>query len=290
MQNPRQCHLGEGFSSFAGFCIPLLQLLQEFWSQGAVLQEVLLCHAAIGWDAVEIAVGEETLCQRREGDESDAVFVAVVEGSVFLWRTVEHVESVLEDEQRTVALLQILIGELQCLQWPSADAEIECLALLHDVYHCLEGFLEWGIRVVAMAVEEVHIVQIHALEALVEARHQILARAPVAVRTFPHIISRLGRDEEFVTIRQEIILHQSAHGFLSASVRRAIVVGKVEVSDSVVEGIVGDGTASLVRIHSSEVVPESQTNLRQQDSALAASLVKRLCIAIAIGIGSVDSF
>ena len=107
---------------------------------------------------------------------------------------------------------------------------------------------------------------------------------------FPHIISRLGRDEEFVTIRQESILHQSAHGFLSASVRRTIVVGKVEVGDSVVEGIVGDGTASFVRIHSSEVVPESQTNLRQQDSALAASLIKCLCVAIAIGIGCVDSF
>ena len=155
VENPRQCHLGEGFASFAGFRIPLLQLLQEFRSQGAVLQEVLLCHAAIGWDAVEIAVGEETLCQRREGDESDAVFVAVVEGSVLLRRTVEHVESVLEDEQRTVALLQILICELQCLQWPSADAEIECLALFHDVYHCLEGFLQRRIRVVAMTVEEV---------------------------------------------------------------------------------------------------------------------------------------
>ena len=141
-----------------------------------------------------------------------------------------------------------------------------------------------------MTVEEIHIVQIHALETLVEARHQILARAPVAVRTFPHIISCLGRDEEFVAIRLEIILHQSAHGFLGTSVWRTIVVGKVEVGDSVVEGIVGDGTASLVRIHSSEVVPESQTNLRQQDSALAASLVKCLCIAIAIGIGCVDSF
>ena len=107
VQNPRQCHFGKGFATFACFRIPLLQLLQEFRGQGAVLQEVLLCHAAIGWDAVEIMVGEETLGEGREGDESDAVFVAVVEGSVLLWCTVEHVESVLEDEQRTVALLQI---------------------------------------------------------------------------------------------------------------------------------------------------------------------------------------
>ena len=77
------------------------------------------------------------------------------------------------------------------------------------IYHSLESFLEWGIRVVAMTVEEIHIVQIHALETLVEARHQILARAPIAVRTFPHIISRLGRDEEFVAIRLEIIWVES---------------------------------------------------------------------------------
>ena len=255
-----------------------------------MLQEMLLCHAAIRWDAMEIAVGEQTLCQRREGDETDAVLGAIVEDALLLWRTVEHIEAILVDEQWPVTLLQILVGKLQCLQRPSTNAQIECLTLLHDVNHRLQGLFERCVGVVTMTIEEVHVVEVHALEALVEACHEILARAPVAVRTFPHVVASLGGDEEFVTIRSEVVLHQSAHRFFGAAVWRTIIVGEVEVSDAMVEGIMGDGTASLVRVNASEVVPESQTYLRQEHSALAASLIECLRIAIAIGIGCVDSF
>ncbi|CUP36811.1 Uncharacterised protein [Segatella copri] len=57
-----------------------------------------------------------------------------------------------------------------------------------------------------------------------------------------------------------------------------------------VEGIVSDGTTSFVRIYLSEVVPESQTYFRQQDTTLAASLVERFCIAIAIGVSMINTF
>ena len=132
-----------------------------------------------------------------------------------------------------------------------------------------------------MAVEEVHVVEVHALEALVEAGRQILARTPVAVRPFPHVVSGFGGNEEFIAIGTEVILHQSAHGFFCTSVGRAVIVGKVEMGNAVVESIVCDGTASLVRIHSSEVVP---------DSALAASLVESICVCVAIGSCGVDFF
>ena len=105
---------------------------------------------------------------------------------------VEHVESVLENEQRTVALLQILVSKLQGFQWPAADAEIKSLALLHDVYHGLKGFFERCVRIVAVAVEEVNILEIHSLETLIQTGHQILTGTPVAVRTFPHIITCFG--------------------------------------------------------------------------------------------------
>ena len=39
--------------------------------------------------------------------------MAIVEGSIFLWCTVEHVESVLEDEQWTVALLEIFVSDVK---------------------------------------------------------------------------------------------------------------------------------------------------------------------------------
>jgi hypothetical protein len=37
-------------------------------------------------------------------------------------------------------------------------------------------------------------------------------------------------------------------------------------------------------------LPESQTDFRQQDSALAASLVESICVCVAIGSCGVDSF
>lgn len=62
------------------------------------------------------------------------------------------------------------------------------------------------------------------------------------------------------------------------------------MGDTMVEGIVSDGTTSFVRIYLSEVVPESQTYFRQQDTTLAASLVERFCIAIAIGVSMINTF
>ena len=62
------------------------------------------------------------------------------------------------------------------------------------------------------------------------------------------------------------------------------------MGNAVVESIVGDGTASLVRVDASEVVPESQTDFRQQDSALTASFVESICVCVAIGSCGVDSF
>ncbi len=74
------------------------------------------CHAAVLRDSFQITVGEKSLCQRREGDEADAVLGTVVESALLLWLLVQHVEFVLIDEQRTVVLLQIFVGKLQGFQ------------------------------------------------------------------------------------------------------------------------------------------------------------------------------
>ena len=110
-----------------------------------------------------------------------------------------------------------------------------------------------------MTVEEVNIVEMHTLQALVETGHEVLSRAPVAIRSWPHIIARFAADEKFVAIWTEVIIHESSHRFLSTAIRRAVVVGQIEMCDAIVEGIVRDGTASLVWVNATKVVPESQT-------------------------------
>ena len=77
-----------------------------------MLEILLLCHAAVGRNAVKITVGKQTLCQRREGDEAYAVIGTILDNDVLLWLAVEQVEAVLVDEQRHIALLKILVGKL----------------------------------------------------------------------------------------------------------------------------------------------------------------------------------
>ena len=124
-----------------------------------------------------------------------------------------------------------------------------------------------------MAVEEINVVQMHAPEALVQACHQVLSGAPVAVWPQPHVIACLRRDEEFIAIRTEVVFHQAPQGLFCRTVGRAVVVGEIEVCDAVVEGITCYLTTSLIGVNAAEVVPEAETDLRQQDARLSASVI-----------------
>ncbi len=124
-----------------------------------------------------------------------------------------------------------------------------------------------------MTVEQVCIVYTHALQTLVEARHEILSRAPVAVRSGPHVVAGFGTDEKFVAIGAEVVIHQPSHRFFGAAVGRSVVVGQVEVCYAVVEGIACNGAASAVVVHSAEVVPETEAHLWQQHPAASAPCI-----------------
>ena len=77
----------------------------------------------------------------------------------FLQRlTVDEVELVLVDEQWRVMLPKILFGNGEGLKRPTGDADVECLALSNDVYESLKCLFEWRVGVVAVAVEEIHII------------------------------------------------------------------------------------------------------------------------------------
>ena len=97
MENPSESHFGKSFATFASLLVPSLYLCQEFWSQGAMLKEMLLCHTAVGRNAIEIAVGEQALSQRREADEANAVGMAIVEDAFFDRFAIDEVDATLID-------------------------------------------------------------------------------------------------------------------------------------------------------------------------------------------------
>ena len=236
--------------------IELFQMGKQLRGEHAMLKEMLASHAAVLRNTVEIAVGKESLGKRRERDEANAVLRTVVEYALILRRMVEHIETALIYQERNIMFTQIPVGYLQRFKRPTADADIQRLALTHDVYQSLQSLFERSVGVVTVAVEEVDIVEMHSLQTLVETRHERLSRTPVAVRTLPHLISRLRSNEEFVAIRAEVIVHESAQRLLGTTVDGTVIVGEVEMGDAMVESAVGNGAATLIRIYASEVVPE----------------------------------
>ena len=179
---------------------------------------------------------------------------------------VEHVQASLIDEQRHVVLTQILIGKLQSLQRPARNSHVEGFPCTHDVDQCLQRLVERCLRVVAMTIEEVYVVDVQASERLVERCHEILARAPVAIGSRPHVVAGLRGDEQFIAEGAEVVVHQSAEGLFGGPIGRTVVVCQVEVGDTMIEGIVCDLTTALIGVDASEVVPESQRHLRQQNT------------------------
>ena len=109
-----------------------------------------------------------------------------------------------------------------------------------------------------MGVEDVDVIEAHALQALVQARKQILARAPVAVGAVPHVVSGLGRDDQFVAIRAEIVVEDASEVFFRRTGRRPVVVRQIEVGDAEIEGAAQHGAAVFEGVHAAEVVPETE--------------------------------
>ena len=59
--------------------------------------------------------------------------------------------------------------------------------------------------------------------------------------------------------------------------------------DAVVEGIVGDGSAALVWVNATKVVPEAKTDFRQQHTAASTPLIHLFRMVVAMLVGYVYS-
>ena len=126
-----------------------------------------------------------------------------------------------------------LVGALRRI---GRDADIERLALAHRRVERAHGLLQRRVGIEAVRIEDVDIVEPHALEALVEAGEQVLAAAPLAIGARPHVVAGLGRDHHLVAMVAEIGLQDGAEQRLGRARRRAVIVGEVEMGDAHVEG------------------------------------------------------
>ena len=119
------------------------------------------------------------------------------------------------------------------------------------------------VGVEAVAVEDVDVVQPHPGQRLVERGEHVLPRAAaLAVGPGPHVVAGLGGDDQLVAVGREVVAQVAAEVLLGPAVRRAVVVGEVEVGDAAVEGAAQDRPLGLLGPVGAEVLPQAQRTAR----------------------------
>src|SRR5439155_2880125 len=159
------------------------------------------------------------------------------------------------------------------------DPDVERLALAHGSVQRAHGFLERRLRVEAVRVEDVDVLEAQPFQTLLEAREQVLARAPLTVGAGPHVVARLRRNDELVTERAQVLVHEEPEVLLRRAVRWAVVVREVEVRDPEVEGSPDYRSARVEGTIVAEVVPEAERDGRELEAAPTGAVVGHLPVA-----------
>ena len=131
-----------------------------------------------------------------------------------------------------------------------------------------------------MGVEDVHVLESEPFEAGIQAAEHVLPRAAVAVGSGPHVVARLGGDDQLIAIGKQVTVQNLAGIGFRCPVRRSVVVGQIKVGHPEVEGP-GEHGADLV--HGSgvaEVLPESERDQGELEAAAPASAVLHPVVAL----------
>ena len=237
-------------------------------------------HAAVGRDAVQVTVSQAALRQRAEGDDPLAQFGGGLFQAVFLHRAVQDRITVLVDDERHVQLVQNRSRFFQRRAVVVGQARVQRLAAAHGLRQSAHCFFQRGLGVHAVVVEDIHIVQPHPAQALVQAGQQVFAAAPVAVGTVPHRVARLGRDDQLIAVGHQVVAQDLAKIALGGTRLGAVVVGQVKVGDAVVKRGAAERTHVLVRGGIAKIVPQPQRYGGQQQAAVAAAAVRQSGVTI----------
>src|SRR5215469_15183872 len=99
-----------------------------------------------------------------------------------------------KDTNRLSSRLRTIRGDPYIESATAPDCHVECAHRLFEL----------RIRVVPVRIEDVNVLESHALEALIQTGEEILARAPLSVWAGPHAIPSLGRDDQLIAVAGEI--------------------------------------------------------------------------------------
>src|SRR5450759_3707018 len=209
-----------------------------------------------GGDAAKVLAGQQPLREGREDDAADSFFAEDIQQTA-LDPAVEHRVGRLGDEKRRAELTKDGHGLSRVRRRVRRDPGIEGLAVADRGVEGGHRLLERRLRVEPMGVEDVDVLEAQPTETLVEAGKEVLARAPVAVRPWPHVVAGLRADDQLVPVAAQVCGENSTEVLLRRAVWRAMVVSQVEVGDAQVEGSLDNGPLAVDRPVVPEVLPQS---------------------------------
>ena len=145
---------------------PRRDLVERSHAREVLLAEQLLgerlaaAHARVLRDALQVAVGEQALAQRREHDRTDAVALEDLQQAA-LDPTVQQRVGGLVDQQRRAEPGEDLDRLLGALRRVGADAHVQRLALPHGAVERAHRLLQRSVRIEAVRIEDVDVVEPH---------------------------------------------------------------------------------------------------------------------------------
>jgi len=122
-------------------------------------------------------------------------------------------------------------------------------------------------------IENIHIIESHALQRLIQTGKKIFSASTVAVRPFPHIIAGFCGDDHFIPVRAEMFFQNLTEIAFCAAGLRPIVVCQIKMGDSIVK--CGETHLFHIGINAgiTEIVPQSERDCRKQETAFSAAVV-----------------
>ena len=175
--------------------------------------------------------------------------------------------------------LENLAGTAGILRTVIGNADIERFPLAYRAGQRLHGFLQRRIRIGAVMIENIHVIQPKPLQALIQRGKQVLFGAPLPIRTGPHVISGFCGDYELIAIRREILFENPSEGNLGASRPWAIVVCNIKMGNAFVKRKKRKLPCPLIRYIFTEIVPQPQRKEGQPNPAFSTPVVKHMVIS-----------
>ena len=129
--------------------------------QHLALQRTTRRHARILRNAVEVTTRQQSLRQRRKGDEARTRRGGKAQPPGSFGLAAEDIVPVLKKQARNVAFGEVAEGETRRrFERVARQSDVERLAPADDVDQCLEGLPQGASRVVAVGIEDVDVIRV----------------------------------------------------------------------------------------------------------------------------------